>query len=65
MIKLGKELDAAGKRGQALGLNDAEVAFYDALATNDSAMKVMGDDQLKVIAAALVTKVRQTVLEQA
>ena len=58
-------MDAAGKRGQALGLNDAEVAFYDALATNDSAMKVMGDDQLKVIAAALVTKVRQTVLEQA
>ena len=61
LIKLGKDLDAAGKRGQELGLSDAEVAFYDALATNDSAVQVMGDDQLKVIAAELVTKVRQSV----
>ncbi len=53
--------NAATKRGEALGLTDDEVAFYDALATNDSAVVAMGDDKLKVIAAALITKVRQSV----
>ena len=33
-------------RGAALGLNEDEVAFYDALETNDSAVKVLGDDTL-------------------
>ena len=61
LIKLAKELDAAGKRGQELGLNDDEVAFYDALAANESAVQVMGDDKLKVIAAELITKVRTSV----
>ena len=48
------------QRGVDLGLTDDEVAFYDALAANDSAVKAMGDDKLKVIAAELVTKVRQS-----
>jgi len=61
LIKLAKELDAAGKRGAELGLNDDEVAFYDALAANDSAVQVMGDAKLKVIAAELITKVRTSV----
>ncbi len=61
LIKLAKELDAATKRGQDLGLTDDEVAFYDALAANESAVKAMGDDKLKVIAAELITKVRQSV----
>lgn len=61
LIKLAKELDAAGKRGEALGLTDDEVAFYDALATNESAVQAMGDDKLKVIAAELITKVRSSV----
>jgi type I restriction enzyme R subunit len=61
LIKLAKELEAAGKRGQELGLNDDEVAFYDALAANESAVQAMGDAKLKVIAAELITKVRTSV----
>ncbi len=61
LIALAKEMDAASKRGQYLGLTDDEVAFYDALAANESAVKAMGDDKLKVIAAELITKVRQSV----
>ena len=51
----------ADQRGVDLGLNDEEVAFYDALATNNSALEVMGKDNLKVIATELVTKVRKSV----
>jgi type I restriction enzyme R subunit len=61
LIKLAKDLDAATKRGEDMGLTDDEVAFYDALATNDSAVQAMGDAKLKVIAAELITKVRQSV----
>ena len=61
LIKLAKELDAATKRGSDLGLTDDEVAFYDALAANESAVKAMGDDKLKVIAAELITQVRKSV----
>jgi type I restriction enzyme, R subunit len=61
LIKLAKEMDAASKRGIDMGLNDDEIAFYDALAANESAVKAMGNAELKVIAAELVTKVRQSV----
>jgi type I restriction enzyme, R subunit len=61
LIKLAKELDAAGKRGDKLGLTDDEVAFYDALAANDSAVQAMGDAKLKVIAAELISRVRTSV----
>ena len=61
LIKLAKDLDAATKRGKDLGLTEDEVAFYDALAANQSAVIAMGDDKLKVIAAELITKVRQSV----
>jgi type I restriction enzyme R subunit len=61
LIKLAKEMDAATKRGQDLGLTDDEIAFYDALAANESAVKAMGDDKLKVIAAELITQVRKSV----
>jgi type I restriction enzyme, R subunit len=61
LIKLAKELDAATKRGEDLGLTDDEVAFYDALAVNESAVRAMGDDKLKVIAAELITQVRKSV----
>jgi type I restriction enzyme R subunit len=61
LIRLAKEIDAATKRGEQLGLTDDEVAFYDALAANESAVKAMGDDKLKLIAAELITKVRQSV----
>ncbi len=45
LIKLAKEMDAATKRGEDLGLTDDEVAFYDALAVNESAVKAMGEFQ--------------------
>ncbi len=61
LIRLAKDLDAATKRGEDLGLTDDEVAFYDALAANESAVKAMGDDKLKVIAAELITQVRKSV----
>ncbi len=61
LIKLAKQLSEADKRGVDLGLNDDEVAFYDALAANNSALEVMGKDELKVIAVELVTQVRKSV----
>ncbi|MDP2170123.1 MAG: type I restriction endonuclease subunit R [Rhodocyclaceae bacterium] len=61
LIQLAKDLDAATKRGVALGLSDDEVAFYDALAANKSAVIAMGDDKLRVIAAELITQVRKSV----
>ena len=61
LIKLAKEMSAATQRGTDLGLNDDEVAFYDALAANDSAVEAMGQDELKVIATELVTQVRKSV----
>ena len=60
LIKLAKELAAAGKRGDDLGLTDDEIAFYDALAVNDSAVIAMGDDKLKLIAAELVAQVKKS-----
>ena len=61
LIKIAKEIEAARQRGESLGLSDDEIAFYDALAANESAVQLMGDDKLKVIAAELITKVRQSV----
>jgi len=61
LIKLAKEMDAATRRGENLGLTEDEVAFYDALAANASAVQLMGDDKLKVIAAELITQVRKSV----
>ncbi|MBL8892933.1 MAG: DUF3387 domain-containing protein, partial [Planctomycetaceae bacterium] len=61
LIKLAKELDAATKAGQEMGLTDDEKAFYDALAANDSALIAMGDDKLKVIAAELISQVKKSV----
>ena len=61
LIKVAKELDAATKRGEDMGLTDDEIAFYDALATNNSAVQAMGDAKLKVIAAELIAQVRKSV----
>ncbi|MBA3708817.1 MAG: type I restriction endonuclease subunit R [Planctomycetes bacterium] len=61
LIALAKKMSAATKRGAALGLTDEEVAFYDALAANESAVKAMGDAKLRLIAAELVTQVRKSV----
>lgn len=58
LINLAKEMKAADQRGEALGLTADELAFYDALEVNDSAVKVLGDDTLRDIARELVEKVR-------
>ncbi len=61
LIRIGKEMREASLRGEKLGLTDDEVAFYDALAENESAIELMGDDKLKVIATELIMTVRQSV----
>ena len=61
LIKLAHEMREANARGERLGLSDDELAFYDALATNDSAVGVLGDEQLRVIACELVETVRNNV----
>ena len=61
LVKLAKEMSEDSKRGKAMGLTEDEKAFYDALATNESAIKAMGNAELKVIAAELVTRVRASV----
>ena len=48
----------AGQRGERLGLSDDEIAFYDALGVNDSAVKVLGDKTLRIIAQELLRAVR-------
>lgn len=59
LIKLAQDIKEADKRGENLGLNEDEIAFYDALAQNESAGKVLGDDKLKDLARILVGKVRE------
>jgi type I restriction enzyme R subunit len=61
LIRLAKDMRAASARGEALDLSEDELAFYDALETNDSAVKVLGDDTLRTIARELVAMVRKNV----
>ena len=61
LIELAREMREAGERGEQIGLNDDELAFYDALETNDSAVQVLGDDTLRTIARELVETVRNNV----
>ncbi|MBN1260409.1 MAG: DUF3387 domain-containing protein, partial [Anaerolineae bacterium] len=61
LIRLAQDIRAANRRGEQLGLTEEELAFYDALADNKSAVAVMGDQQLAVIAAELVREVRKRV----
>ena len=59
LIQLAREMKGAAERGESLGLNDDEVAFYDALEANDSAVQVLGEPTLKAIARELVDVVRK------
>lgn len=61
LIQLAKDLRQASARGEELGLSDEELAFYDALETNDSAVKVLGMPTLQAIARELVVAVRKNV----
>ncbi len=61
LIDLAREMREANTRGERLGLSDDEVAFYDALGVNDSAVDVLGDDQLRLIAREVADTVRNNV----
>nr|BAL56846.1 type I restriction enzyme, R subunit [uncultured Acetothermia bacterium] len=61
LIQLARDMREADRRGEALGLTEEELAFYDALETNDSAVKVLGEPTLRRIAQELVQTVRENV----
>jgi len=58
LIDLAREMREANERGEELGLSEDEIAFYDALGSNISAVEVMADDQLKIIAQEVANTVR-------
>ena len=61
LIQLARDMRVASERGEELDLSEDELAFYDALETNDSAVKVLGDETLRDIARELVETVRNNV----
>ncbi|MFA5792220.1 MAG: type I restriction endonuclease subunit R [Candidatus Paceibacterota bacterium] len=61
LIGLAKKMQAEDSRPKKLKLTEDEVAFYDAICLNDSAVKLMEDDQLKNIAREIVNTVRENV----
>ncbi|MGA3057808.1 MAG: type I restriction endonuclease subunit R [Candidatus Limnocylindrales bacterium] len=61
LIALAKDMRARDARGESLGLSEDELAFYDALETNDSAVAVLGDETLRDIARELVATVKANV----
>lgn len=60
LIELAQQMQSARKKGEELGLNESEVAFYDALANNESAVEILGDDTLKQIARELADRIRRS-----
>ena len=58
LIELAREIKASDQRGAKLGLSEDELAFYDALEINDSAVQVLGDEQLRLIAREIAEKVK-------
>lgn len=61
LIEMAKQFQEAAQRGVRLGLSPDEMAFYDALATNEAAVRELGDETLKKIAVELVVKLRSSV----
>ena len=61
LIELAREMRESNARGEQLGLTEDELAFYDALETNDNAVQVFGDETLRTIARELVEAVRNNV----
>lgn len=61
LIALAKEIRAARQRGEEQGLSEEEIAFYDALAQNQSAIDMLGDDKLKLIAHELLVSLRENI----
>lgn len=61
LILLAKDIRTSRQRGEEQGLSEDEIAFYDALAENDDAIQIMGDDKLKLIAHELLLSPRENV----
>jgi type I restriction enzyme R subunit len=61
LIDLAKDIRTSKARGEESGLSDDEIAFYDALAENDSAVQMMGDEKLRLIAHELLVSLRENV----
>ncbi|MFG6458396.1 type I restriction endonuclease subunit R [Roseateles sp. BYS96W] len=61
LIEMAKKFQAAAQRGESLGLNQDEMAFYDALAMNEAAVRDLGDETLKKIAVELTQSLRRSV----
>ena len=61
LIEMARKFQEAAQRGETLGLNHDEMAFYDALATNEAAVRGLGDETLKKIAVELVQSLRKSV----
>ncbi len=60
LLNMSKEFTERLQRGEKLGLSPAEIAFYDALARNESAVRELGDDALKNLAKAITDKLRKS-----
>ncbi len=61
LIELAKKMQEAQRRGENLGLSEYELAFYDALGVNDSAVQVLGDDTLRAISMELVKTIKNNI----
>lgn len=61
LLEMARQFNEATKRGENLGLSDAELAFYDALETNEASVKELGDDILRKIALELTENLRKNV----
>ena len=61
LIDMAKQFRTAAQRGEALGLSDDEVCFYDALADNESAIRELSDETMKKIAHELTESLRQNI----
>ena len=61
LIDLAKKIRDEQNRGKDLGLNEEEIAFYDALADNENAKEVLGDETLRIIARELVVTVKKNI----
>jgi len=61
LIELARKVREEKNRGKQLNMNEDEIAFYDALEVNDSAVKVLGDETLRKIASELTVMIRKNV----
>jgi type I restriction enzyme R subunit len=59
LIAMAKDFNQAAQRGEELGLNPDECAFYDALETNEASVRELGDEILRTIARELTEKLRK------